>query len=187
MTEIYNISPGFLQTCVTYQSKKELSMEEVFKRLSFEMGGDGTKITKDQLNNYINKAESGSIKVDEPKLNALKGIQENWDTISNGEDSITYENMKNYTTLLAATLTGNFTSTEIDDSKASINDAIYDYLVDYIGLSDKGEVKESDLTSYLNELISNDTSNSDANSELIGALTNLIATYSSDSTIEAEA
>ncbi len=53
MTSIYNISPGFLIAYMTSQDKSELDMEKVFKRLSFEMGGDGKTITKDQLDNYL--------------------------------------------------------------------------------------------------------------------------------------
>lgn len=186
MSTIYNISPGFLQTCVNYLGKSNMSMEEVFKRLSFEMGGDGKSITKAQLDKYIDKADSGALKIDKSKINALKEIQKNWDTISEGEDTITYENMKNYSTLLAATLSGGFNATEIEDSKSSANDAIFDYLIDYLGVSDKDKISESDLTAYLNELIANSEAD-DSNSELIGALTNLIATYSANSTVETEA
>lgn len=192
MTSIYNISPGFLITYSQYQGKDKLNMEEVFKQLSFEMGGDGGSITKDQLNNYISKADSGDIQVDHSKLSALKIIQKNWDTISKGDNSISYDDMKGYSSLLAATLSGNFTKTEIDDSKSSMKDAIFDYLVDDLGLSSKNEIKKSDLSDYLNKIIAN-TSNinsvdsNEADNELIGALTNLIATFSSNSTVEAQA
>lgn len=187
MTTIYNISPDFLRTYINYNGKKKLSMEEVFKSLSFELGGDGKTITKKQLDNYINNAESGLIKVDKAKLHALKKIQENWDNISKGQDQITYEGMKNFSSLLIATLTGNFTETEIEDSKSPAKDAIYDYLIDYYGLSDKSQIQKSDLTSYLNELITDTPENTDSNNELIGVLTNLIASYSPDSTVETEA
>lgn len=197
MTSIYNISPGFLITYSTYQGKDKLNMEDVFKQLSFEMGGDGSSITKDQLNNYISKADSGDIQVDHSKLSALKIIQKNWDTISKGDNSISYDDMKDYSSLLAATLNGDFTKTEIDDSKSSMKDAIFDYLVDDLGLSSKDEVKKSDLSNYLNKIIAN-TSNinstetnsvdsNEADNELIGALTNLIATFSTNSTVEAQA
>lgn len=187
MTEIYNISPGFLITYATYQGKKKIDMEEVFKRLSFEMGGDGKTITKKQLDSYISNAESGNIDVDESKLDALKMIQKNWDTISKGADSITYDNMKDYSSLLAATLIGNFTVTEINDSTASATDAIYDYLVDYLGLSSKDDVTKTDLTTYLNELVTTTSSGNETNSELIGTLTNMIASFTPTSTVEVEA
>jgi len=187
MTKIYNISPGFLLAYRDSQGKTEIDLEEVFKKLSFEMGGDGKSITKDQLDTYIKKADSGSIRIDDSKLNALKKIQEHWDTISKGEDSITSEDMKDYSVLLLATMTGNFTETEIEDSKTSIQDSIYDFLMDYLHLTDKNDVKQSDLSNYLNELIADDASDNDSNSETIGVLTNMIASFSSSSTIETEA
>lgn len=187
MTTIYNISPGFLQTYMMYNGKKDINMEEVFKRLSFEMGGDGKKITKEELDNYINNAKSGDIQVDKEKLDALEMIQKDWDTISSGKDYITYGDMENYQTLLAATLKGNFSVTEIENSTSSMQDAIYDYLVDYLKKKDKTEVSETDLTSYLNELIDNQAVGDDSNSELISAVTNLIANFSQTSTVETEA
>jgi len=184
MTVIYNISPGFLQSYITYQGKEKLDPEEVFKSLSLEMGGDGKSITMDQLNSYIDKAESGSIDVDETKLKALKQIQKNWDNISKGKDSITYGDMEAYKSLLLATVAGTFTKTEINDSTSSIKDAIYDYLTDALGLSSSKDITETDLTSYLNELLTNTEDNS--NSELIATLTNMIASFSPLSTVETE-
>lgn len=201
MTKLYNISPGFLITYQAYAGKEKLDMEEVFKRLSFELGGDGKTINKKALDEYIAKADSGGIKVDKHKLKALKDIQKNWDEISQGKDNITYEDIKKYPTLLAQTLMGDFTEIELPDKKppeenekadeVSISDAIYDYLMDYLDLDNKDEIKKSDLENYLNELVTNSTEENDTNSELtgelIGALTNMIATYSPTSTVEAEA
>ncbi len=186
MTKIYNISPGFLQAYLTSQDKSKLTPEEIFKRLSFEMGGDGKTITRKQLDDYIDKADSGLIKIDKNRLLALKRIQKNWDKISKGEDSIIYDDMKNYTALLLATVNGSFTATEIDGSKSFSEDDIYDYLVDYLDLSSKEEITESDLASYLNELIANSSDENDSNIELIAAVTNLIAANSSKSTVDTE-
>jgi len=190
MTRIYNMSAGFLLAYMEHVGKDDIDLQEEFKRLSYEMGGDGKTITKDQLDNYIKKADAGLIDVDKTKLKALKRIQNNWDNIANGDNTLTFEEMKKYAALLLATLNGTFTATEIEENeeKSSLKDAIFDYLTDYLGLSDKEEVQESDLTAYLNELISDKTSTEDGtNDELIGTLTNLIATYNSDFTIETEA
>lgn len=200
MTKIYSMSAGFLQNYITCQDKKNLDPEKIFKRLSFEMGGDGKTITKEELDNYISDAESGNIHVDKQKLDALKMIQKDWDTISNGKDSITYADMEKYKSLLFQTMGGNFTVTEIDDSassshssssadeaSSSINDAIFDYLTDYLNKSNKNEITKSDLSSYLNDLITGDSNGSDSNSELIAAVTNLISVTTSPSTVEAEA
>lgn len=185
MTDIYNISPGFLVTYMTYQGKDKIDMKEVFKRLSLEMGGDGETISKKQLDDYINKADSGDIKVDSSKLKALKKIQQGWDNISGGKDSISYEDIEKYPTLLAATLSGGFTVTEIQDSNEAMSDAIYDYLAHKLGLSSKDEVTETHLNDYLKELIST-SQDSDTNNELIGALTNLIASSQKTTTVEKE-
>lgn len=200
MTKIYSMSAGFLETYMICQDKKNLDPEKIFKRLSFEMGGDGKSITKEQLDNYISDAESGDIKVDKQKLDALKMIQKDWDIISQGKDSITYSDMEKYKVLLFQTMSGGFNVTEIDDSNSSshsaksveeatssINDAIFDYLTDYLNKSSKSDITESDLNSYLNDLITNDSNGSDSNSELISAVTNLISSYASVSTVETEA
>lgn len=205
MSTIYNISAGFLQSYVTFQSKKDMTLEEMFKRLSIEMGGDGKSITKEQLDDYIGKAESGSLSVGKEKLNALKTIQKNWDTISKGQDSITFDNLKDYPSILAATMTGGFDATEISDSPSALASAIKDYLVGLLGLKSSEDITKDDLTSYLNTLLSdksNTSSNdesgadlnsdqnsdlkSDLNSEIIGTLTNMIATFDSAPTVEAE-
>lgn len=68
---------------------------------------------------------------------------------------------------------------DVEVSEAPAKDAIFDYLTDHLGLSSKNEVKVSDLTSYLNELLFETSINGDSNHELIGALNNIIAAYSS--------
>lgn len=191
MTTIYNVSPNFLLTYQKYVGKDKLNLEEVFKELSYELGGDGKSIDKKALDEYVAKADSGDIKVDKHKLKALKDIQKHWDEISNGKDSITYDDIKDHATLLMQTLMGDFTETEIPENEQSITDAIYDYLVDYLDLDNKDEIKQSDLEQYLNDLVATSTEedgvDSEANSELIGTLTNMIATYTPTSTVEAEA
>lgn len=183
--EIYNVSAGFLQICENFSGSKKLSSEEIFKRLSLEMGGDGNSITKDQIDNYIDKADSGRIKVDRAKLQALKKIQENWDSISNGDDEITYDEISNQVGFLLATVTSDVIQVIPNSSeKDSKVDAIYDYLIDYLGLSSKNDVKESDLTSYLNDIIAGVSNEDDSDSELIGTLINLIDSSASKSTVE---
>lgn len=186
--EIYNVSAGFLQICENFLDSKKLNPEDIFKRLSLEMGGDGTSITKSQLDNYINKAESGNIRVDKSKLKALKKIQENWDDISSGDDKITYGEMGGHAGLLLATVTSDVIEiVPKTEEKASKVDAIYDYLTDYLGLSSKNDVKESDLTSYLNDIIAGASNEDDSDSELVGTLINLIdASASKRSTVEVE-
>lgn len=194
MTTIYNISAGFLQSYVTFQSKKDMTLEEMFKRLSLEMGGDGKSITKEQLDDYIGKAESGHLSVSKEKLNALKTIQKNWDTISKGEDSITFDNLKGFPSILAATMAGGFEATEISDSPSALASAIQDYLVNALGLESIENITKADLNSYLNACLLDETFVvddvelvGDANSEIIGTLTNMIASFDSVSTVDVAA
>lgn len=192
MTMIYNMSAGFLVTYIESKGSKGtgVSMEEIFKRLSVEMGGDGKSITKQQLDEYIEKAEAGEIQVDNSKLKALKRIQDNWDTIANGKDSITFADMKNYYILLAATMTGNFTKTEVEDESSSMKDDIIDYLQEQYGLNSKDEIKKSHLEDFLNNLLTQKdktiVSDSNLESALIDTVTNMIASHTKTSTVETE-
>lgn len=76
------------------------SAEDMFAKLSEELGGDGKTITKDQLTDYINKLESDDSSKDKGKLGFLKQLEQNFDKISNGNDSITATDLKNGMDLL---------------------------------------------------------------------------------------
>lgn len=188
MTEIYNISAGFLQICENYLGKKKLSSEDIFKRLSYEMGGDGKTITKKQLDDYISKAEKGSIEVDSNRLNALKKIRQNWDNISKGKDSINYEDMKGHEALLFATVVGTFTKKVIDDEQQSkIVNEVYDILKKHYQVSDDNEIKKEDLVKYLNNIISKSTEEEDdTNSEIVGTLVNIISSFDQKKSVDVE-
>lgn len=190
MTEIYSISSGFLISYMESKDKDGLDMEKIFKRLSFEMGGDGKSITKNQLSDYIKNAESGLIAVDSAKLKALKTILNNWDTISNGSDSITYEDIKKYSALLAATMDGEFTKTEIKDKTPSLKNEILDYLKNYYKLGSKSEISQPHLEKFLSDLLAqkgqSTNANSDIESDLIDTVTNMLASSAKTSTIEKE-
>lgn len=135
MSSITNISSGFMLSYMEAQSETKLDTAELFKRLSFEMGGDGKTITKDQLDGYIEKADSGSITVGDTKLSALREIQSNWDTISNKKDSINVGDLANYSTLLAMTAT----STATINTDNSINKVT----IDPTGVTSKTNIEES--------------------------------------------
>lgn len=176
MTKIQNISAGFIETYVNVQGKKKLTLDEMFKRLSLEMGGDGKTITKKQLDDYINNASSGKIKVGEPKLTALKMMQKNWDTISGGKDSITVDNMKDFASLLAMTMVD--TSEPDDDSDTTNKED-----KDKNPIIDKATLEE--LTNALKSALS-DTTKDEFNTDLIANLTNKIADNNPSSTIQIE-
>lgn len=176
MTRIQNISAGFIETFENIKGKKKLTTEEMFKRLSLEMGGDGKTITKKQLDDYINNASSGKIKVGEPKLTALKMMQKNWDKISGGKDSITADNLKDYTTLLGMAMVD---PSEPDDD----SDTIDKEDKDKNSVIDKATLEE--LTNELKKALS-DTTKDEFNTDLIANLTNKIADNKPSSTIQVE-
>jgi len=197
MSTIWNISPSFIQAFEIVHSVKKMSQEEMFKRLSLMMGGDGTSITKKQLDNYIKEAEKGDVTVSKSGMGALKSMQQNWDTISGGKDSITFADMKDYPTLLTMAFAGSFTMSVTPDNSSSDSSETSD---EADSLKDKttkslnensvvdGETPVTDLTSMLNNLLGGTTdTNDESNADLIGTLTNMIAASFSTSTVSVEA
>ena len=161
------------------------------------MGGDGTSITKKQLDNYIKEAEKGDVTVSKSGMGALKSMQQNWDTISGGKDSITFADMKDYPTLLTMAFAGSFTMSVTPDNSSSDSSETSD---EADSLKDKttkslnensvvdGETPVTDLTSMLNNLLGGTTdTNDESNADLIGTLTNMIAASFSTSTVSVEA
>lgn len=181
---VNNISAGLILGYVNIIGKKKVSLEEMFKSLSLEMGGDGNTITKKQLDTYIAKAESGAIKVSNAKLKALKKLQEKWDDISKGKDSISFSDLKDFSMLLVNIVVGGFQDSEEEDSSKS---DLKEYAKQTLGISDDTSDK-SDLEAHLKSLLA-DHSNDDSNSDLVDLLTNLIAVHESNATntISAEA
>lgn len=177
MTRIQNISAGFIETFANIKGKKKLTPDEMFKKLSLEMGGDGKTITKKQLNDYIKSASSGKIKIGEPKLTALKMMQKNWDTISNGKDSITLDDLKNYTTLLGMAMVDTSEPDDDSDTTDKENDK------DKKSAIDKATLEE--LTNALKKALS-ETTKDEFNTDLIAELTNKIADNTPASTIQVE-
>lgn len=170
---INSISAGLIKNYLAFQSKTQLTSEEMFKRLSVEMGGDGTSITKDQLNNYIEKAESGSFAVGKDKLNALKSIKNNWDQIAGKKDAIKAEDLADYSVLLLQSMGG---SAETIHEKFTLPKAdFFKYLMELMGTDGKG-VSKNDLTTYLKSLIATDSEHTDHSNE-IAMTTDLIAEF----------
>lgn len=73
-------------------NKKPPSAEEMFKKLTEDLGGDGTTINKEDLDNYIEELESSGS--DDKKLGFLKQLSANFDKISGGDDSITVDELE---------------------------------------------------------------------------------------------
>ncbi|MEI8377970.1 MAG: hypothetical protein WCF95_05470 [bacterium] len=63
--------------------------EELFKQLSLQAGGDGTAVTKDQLQTLLDKLTKDG---KDPKM--IQDLIANFDKIANGKDSITAADVK---------------------------------------------------------------------------------------------
>ncbi len=185
MTIIYGISSNFLQAYVNLQSKEKLTPEEMFRRLSLEMGGDGEKITKDQLDKYIKKIEAGKVKASKEKIYALTYMQKNWDEISGGKDAITLADMEKYSTILALAMTSTFETEEIE-IKDEDKKTPYEMLLENMEISDFAEATAVELNKYLKTLIAAD-SDDDTIADAIDAIINIIAEKENPSIISEQA
>lgn len=184
---VSSISAGMILAFEKFHGKKKPTLEDLFKSLSLEMGGDGKTITKGQLNSYIQKAENGTIDVNPTKLKALKKMQENWDNISKDGENITFADLKDMPMLLVNASVGDFNDS---DKKKKIKEDdkfdLKDYLKTALNISDDKEITKSDLESHLKTLLS-ESSEDSTNTDLVDTLTNLIASYTPTTTVEAEA
>lgn len=67
-------------------------MEDMFSDLSKSVGGDGTSISKDELQKAIQDAQSQG---DTKKATMLSKMLDNFDQLSGGNDTITADSLKN--------------------------------------------------------------------------------------------
>lgn len=185
MSGINGISSNLIQSYVTIKSKPDLTLEDMFRMLSFSLGGDGTSITKEQLDDYIDKADSGDLKVDSSRLKALKTMQKNWKTIAGDDDSLSFGDMKAFPMLLISAMFGGISSGS--DSKTTDSEVGSYLLENILENPEKDEDKTAKLSALLNKALSgNSDENDDKNADLVATLTNLLAKSSSNTTIEAE-
>lgn len=185
---VVGVSAEMILAFSKYHGKKKTTLQEMFKSLSLEMGGDGKTITKDQLSSYVRKAENGTVKLNPTRLKALKKMLDNWDKISKDGENITFADLQSTPMLLFNAAVGDFNDSDkkkqFDDKSDKTNKFdIEEYLKTALNLSENKEITKSDLETHLKSLLS-DTSD-DVNTDLIDTLTNLIATPVTN--IEAEA
>lgn len=191
---VSNVSAEMILGFIKYHGKKKVTLEEMFKSLSLEMGGDGKTITKKQLDEYVRKAEAGLINISKTKLQALKKMQENWDNISKDGNNLTFADFKGFPTLLVDAAVGDFEDSDKDKKKDTFdnteNSKIYKFNIDDLkqamGVSENNEITKSDVESYLQSVLSV-SSDDDSSSDLVDSLTNLIANFSVNTTVEKEA
>jgi len=125
-----------------------LSASEMFDKLTKDLGGDGTTITKDQLDSYISKVESDTTGTyDKGSLGFLNQLSDNWDSISGGDDSIT-----------ASELQAGMSYLQPPSMGGSTDKDLFSALLDAVDSNEDGTVSLTDLTSYLKSLRESDTS-----------------------------
>lgn len=151
---VSSIGSDSLTTLLNRLGSKTKSTDDMFKKLSDDVGGDGKTITKKQLEDYISSLESDtSSTADKGKLGFLKQLDSNWDNISNGKDSITSSD-------LAA---GKKYLTPPQKSEKS-SDSLFSSLSDAVGASSSG-ISKDDLVNYLKSLFESSTADSTKSSD----------------------
>jgi hypothetical protein len=153
-------------------NRKPPSAEDMFKKLTEELGGDGTTINKEDLDSYIEELESSGS--DDKKLGFLKQLSANFDKISGGDDSITVDELKSGMDYLKPPemAKGGAQGTPPDPSK------MFEDLSTKVGASSSG-ITEEDLQTYLEKLQANSGDSKEI--EMISKLIEDFDTLSGDS------
>lgn len=171
-------------------SSDKADAKTIFTKLSVDLGGDGKTITKNQLDSYVDDAKNKKISIPDEEMSGLKELQDNWDTIADGGDSISYSSISKagYKGTLLSMAPDNSNTIDKSQDAADFEASINSYLINSALGTSTDSSSKSDFTSMLKTLLSGTTDeNDDANADLIGKLTNIIASYQSNSTIEEEA
>ncbi len=79
---------------------KPPSAEDLFSKVSKDVDTDGNGITRDELEDYLEKLESGNSKDDKGKAGLIKKMLENFDKIATAEGTITADSFKSNFDLL---------------------------------------------------------------------------------------
>lgn len=168
--------------------------DEVFGMLSKNLGTDGTRITRDQVESYIKNAQKDPTKkADKNTLDYLNKLLEHWNKISGGSDSITSKDLQSglgHLQFQAKSLNSNqsnsgiliaYGSSNNDDEDltygkdSSVLSTSFDSLVAAVGAVG-GKITKDQLISYLRQLKSHDSRSSDASQE-VALVKNLIAQF----------
>ncbi len=131
------------------QSQSKPTGSDMFSKLSEELGiTDGSDITSDQLDDYINQIESSDSE-DKGKLGFLKQLQSNFDTIAGDDGTISSSDMENNIELLKPPTQGGAKVQGVS------SDDMYAKLLQDLGLEDGDEISEDTLDSYIEDLEEN--------------------------------
>lgn len=86
---INGISSGQILKLQNFSGGRKLTTEKMFGMISIQLGGDGKTITRNQLQQYIQKADNGLINCASKQLKAFKLLDDNWKDLFGDSDSIT--------------------------------------------------------------------------------------------------
>ena len=86
---INGISSGQMLKLQNFSSGRKLTTEKMFGMISIQLGGNGKTITRNQLQQYIQKADNGLINCASKQLKAFKLLDDNWKDLFEDSDSIT--------------------------------------------------------------------------------------------------
>jgi len=158
--------------------RKAPSADDMFKKLTQDVGGDGKTVTKDQLESYIKNLESDSSSdTDKGKLGFLKQLDANFDKISSGSDSITATDLKKGMSSLKPPSGGAKGANGPDNTKSTSSSS---------SSSNSSELTKDQLQNYLNELKAMDAADSDIAAKIQKAITNYGQSSSSNTLTEAD-
>lgn len=153
--------------------QKTMSGADMFSKLSGELGiEDGSDITADQLNDYIEEIESSDSE-DKGKLGFLKQLQKNFDTIAGSDGTISSSDMVSNEDLLKPPSQGGGAAGAAGGMSAA---NMYSNLISDLGLSDGDEIDEDTLNDYIEEL---KASGSTQDQQKLGFLTQLQENFDS--------
>lgn len=175
---------------VSSVSPDKADAKTIFTKLSIDLDGDGKTITKNQLDSYVDDAKNKKISIPDEEMSGLKELQDNWDTIADGGDSISYSGISKagHKDALLSMVPDNSNTIDMSHDAADFKKKINSYLIESALNTSSDSLSKSDYSSMLKTLLSGTTDeNDDANADLIGKLTNIMASYQSNSTIEEEA
>ena len=86
---INGVSSGQILRLQNFGGTRKLTTDKIFGMISIQLGGDGRSISRENLKQYIQKADDGLINCSEKQLKAFKLLYENWKDLFGDTDSIT--------------------------------------------------------------------------------------------------
>ncbi len=188
---VVGVSAEMILAFKKFSGKKKATLKDMFKSLSFEMGGDGNSITKEQLSSYVRNAQNGTIKLNPARLKALKKILDNWDKISKDGKSITYADLQSMPMLLFNAAVGDLTDSKKDkkeDEDESEKFDIEKYLKDALNITEDEEITKTDIEAHLKTLLANTSADTPPETtNLIDSMVNILASFDNAPTVTAEA